>query len=476
MEIITAYKDLLIIASLFVVTAVLIYMYWEKIEFWWLNTTYSFPIIGKMSALKKNHQVKENGVFLSEEQLCNDYIIHYNKFKKDGSVYSRAQDYLDLLGEKKRKPMTLIIWLFIIALVVVEALGFAYVLSGYAVPGASEEVKQYGAYGIGALISVILVYLTHKTGHIFYDNSMIKKIRIWWRQDQNNPNRPLLMPKDGIGLENHNDDAKDPIYIRFLSRIPTNATVTPSYIVPIITAIFVILVAVGSTYVRGEVMAQEMIEEKSAKTTSRTVQTNAWGETPSALQADQSAADMKVAQESQEHFENGAWGAFIVLAIIFVFLQIFGILLGFNRGFAGEDSDIAYETVNGFSSREEFEHHYDHKRQYISKVAQAKLQELQQEMRELLDSGSSNAPTTHRPTITFHQFVVAHKHNKLQVEQQENTLQDEHDQVEEDREIAAHKAKIKKLRDQKARMEEMRKLEEEIAAAAKIDTDNGDKV
>ena len=475
MEIITAYKDLLIIATLFVTTAVLIYLFWDKIEFWWLNATYSFPLIGTLSKLKKNHQVKENGVFDSEEQLCNDYIIHYNKFKKDAAAYTKAENYLDLLDEKKRKPMNLLVWALIITLVVIESVGFAYVLSGFITIGGSEDAKQMSALGIGVMVSILLVSLTHHTGHVLYENSVLKKIRFWWRQDQANPNRPQLVKQDGITLETQDDDKGEPLYIRFLSRVSANATVTPSYVMPIVTALLIILVAVGSTYIRGEVLAQEMIAERAA--TSETVSTtNAWGETPSALQADQSAADSQVEEETREHFQKGAWVAFIVIAIIFVFLQIFGTLLGYTRGFMGEDSLKAYNLIKGFSSRDEFEHYYEEKQNKVTKIAQAKLQELQQEMKELLDSGATENPTKHRPSMTFNQYIIAHKHNRLSRDRASSDIQDQHDQSEEEREIALHEAKMKKMKDRKKRHEEAKAMEEELAALTEIDSGSGDKV
>lgn len=471
MEFITAYKDLLTIVFLLITTTILIYIFWEKVAFWWLNTTYSFPFIGKMSRLKKNHQFKKNGIFDSESQICNDYIIYYNKFRKDPEIYTKAENYLDVLDEKKRKPMNMFVWALIITLVVIESVGFAYVLSGFITIGGSEDAKQMSALGIGVMVSILLVSLTHHTGHVLYENSVLKKIRHWWRQDQVNPDRKPLIKQDEVTIETQDKDSHKPIYIRFLNRVSANATVTPSYIMPIVTAILIILVAVGSTYIRGEVLAQEMIAERAA--TSTTVSsTNVWGETPSALQADQSAADSQVEEETREHFKKGAWVAFIVIAVIFVFLQIFGTLLGFTRGFMGEDSEKAYNLIKGFSSRDEFKHYYEEKRNKVTKIAQAKLQELQQEMKELLDSGATDNPTNLRPNMTFSDYVIAHKTATSDTTVKENDLEDQ----EEAREIARHEAKMKKMRDQKARLEEAKAMEQELAAASDIDSDNGDKV
>ena len=470
MEFITAYKDLLTIIALLLITAVIIYKYWSKIEFFWLNVTYSFPFFGKLASLKKNHIVddKELGIFNSEKQLCNDYIIHYNRYSKNASDYTKAQNYLDLLEEKQRKPMTTIVWIFIIGLVVVEALGFAYVLSGYAVPGASEAVKQYGAYGIGALISVILVYLTHQTGHILYKNSVLAKIRSLQAKAPD----PERTHEDGIGLENHYDDEDEPKFIRYKNRVPSNATLKPSLVVPFITAIFIILVAIGSTYVRGEVMAQEMIEERADTAQSATTTTDVWGDTPSELQATEASVDKQVADESQDHFEKGAWAAFVVLAVIFVFLQIFGILLGYNRGFAGEDSEVAYETIEGFSSVSEFEHYHEQRKHIVSKVAQSKLQKLQQGIKELLDAGTTDSPTKFRPSLTFSEYILIHKRTILETELKKDSLDDSYAQEKKKAEAQERKNRLEALRTEQAELAEIEKIE---AALALVKSTNGDK-
>jgi hypothetical protein len=43
-------------------------------------------------------------------------------------------------------------------------MAFSYVLAGYTLPRASENMQQMGAYGIAFLISVILVAFTHFAG------------------------------------------------------------------------------------------------------------------------------------------------------------------------------------------------------------------------------------------------------------------------------------------------------------------------
>ena len=55
--------------------------HWQEVKFWWLNFTYNFPIIGKMSSLSKDIEGfdQNHKWFYSEERLCRDYYNFYEK-------------------------------------------------------------------------------------------------------------------------------------------------------------------------------------------------------------------------------------------------------------------------------------------------------------------------------------------------------------------------------------------------------------
>ena len=160
---------LISIILLSLITAVIIMKYWDRVKFWWTCTWYSFPVIGKISKLSKDiTSVDEKGWFSSETTLCSDFHRYYDRFDKDPEHYDRCKSYLSKADELGRKPFPLIMWIVVFALVILEALGFAYVLAGFTIPGASESLQQYGAFGIALIISIILVGFTHWTGHEVY--------------------------------------------------------------------------------------------------------------------------------------------------------------------------------------------------------------------------------------------------------------------------------------------------------------------
>ncbi|WP_152020594.1 zinc ribbon domain-containing protein [Aliarcobacter butzleri] len=373
-EVLATHRVLLSIIVLTLIAAVIIMNYWDRVKFWWTCTWYSFPVIGKITKLSKDiTSVDEKGWFSSETTLCSDFHRYYDRFDKDAEHYDRCKAYLSKVDELGRKPFPIIMWIVVFALVILEALGFAYVLAGFTIPGASEALQQYGAFGIALIISIILVGFTHWTGHEAYKNSILKKIRTYYSNDRRE-NKKNLEPDSKVNLENNIDD-NEKNYSQLLNRITTNATVTRTWIVSIVTAIFVIVIAIGATYVRGQVLEKQLTEEKSM------IQTNVYEQSlPSNIIQSQENADTKAFDEAQDSERKGGWATFIVLAVLFVFIQLLGILFGFKWGFVGKESQIAFEDSNEFRTKQDFINYFKREKDAIVKIAEQKLKLLQQKM------------------------------------------------------------------------------------------------
>ena len=401
-EFLQAYKYLIYTVLLTLVTAIVIKNYWEEIKFWWVCTWYSFPVIGKLAKLSKDTvSIDDNGWFNSESTVCTDFNIFYNKFDKAEEEYENAESYLSKVNESGRKPFPQIMWVIIVTLVILEALGFSYVLAGFTIPGASESTQQYGAVGIAILISIVLVGFTHWTGHEIYENTLVKEIRNYWNNDRND-NKPDLMRKS-ISLGKDKEDDNLPRYTQILNRVNFNKK-TPTWMISIITAILVISIAIGATYVRGQVLEKQLNEEIT------NIETNVYSAYPIDLVKSQENADNKGLTERQDNDRKGGWATFIILAILFVFIQIFGIIFGKIWGFVGIDSYKAYIITHNFSSKQEFINFFKRKKELIAKIAQQKLQLLQHKMYQ---NAISNGTSTNEMTLlknkgnrTFLNYVV----------------------------------------------------------------------
>jgi hypothetical protein len=385
------------------VSIVLIITYWEKIRWFALNFRYSFPLIGKTARLSRD-DTRDNtrpGWLKSERTLCADYAQFIGI--KSEEEFNRYNSYLERAGDIGRKPLPGLMWLLITAMVVVEALGFSYVLAGYTIPGASEAMQSYGAMGIAFLISVLLVFLTHHTGSELYLNSKVQEARTEWKDA--GKKSPLTI-KGSVSLANNHEDDSNPHYTQMAHRVGKQTKLTIS----LLTAIFVISVAIGATYVRGVVLEKELTQEVSG------AQINYYG-LPEELASVAGAAEEQAREDTKELDKKGGWTTFIILAVIFIFLQILGVILGYKYGFAGKQSKEAYKGLG----KGKF-HTYDDVRQHkdeISDAAQSKLETLQQKMEEINSYSGNEGIVTNK---TFETYLLEKAEDKYTINQKHQAI------------------------------------------------------
>jgi hypothetical protein len=205
-------------------------------------------------------------------------------------------------------------------------------------------------------------------------------------------------------LESNTLDDKDENYLKILNRVNSNANVTQTWIISIITAILIVFIAIGATYVRGQVLEKVLNEEIS------NVQTNVYSSYPSDLGKSQENADSKALVERQDNDRKGGWATFIVLAVLFIFIQLLGILFGFKWGFVGKESLIAYEDSCTFRTKQDFINYFKQEKENISKIAQQKLQLLQQKMYQnavsTSTSGDEMKSLKNKENRTFLEYVT----------------------------------------------------------------------
>jgi len=426
---------------------VLAYMitHWQEVKFWWLNFSYNFPFIGKMNSLAKDIEgFDENHKwFYSEERLSRDYYNFYEKVDKDSESFDEAKAYLHSVGELGRKPTPTFVWIMIFALVIVEAFGFAYVLAGFTIPGASEATQQKGAVGVAAMLAILLVWLTHMTGQELHKNTLVKKIRRWYKNDNAGGSnwRDLKPDETLITIDNTFEDEKSPNYIRMLNRVDVNDKVKTSYTKTILSLLFIAIVAIGATYIRGQVLEQEIASSHESAMNIFNDDASPFGGADAggdddigALFGDAATDDAEddlsslfgtgaetssekapTATQGAESIEDatnrkGGWATFIILGLMFVFIQILGIFFGMHWDFAGRESKEAYECLRGFSTKKAFLSYYEKAKTHIARVAQKQLQTLQHKMNIINDNSGTDAETSallrNNKDRTFKQYLT----------------------------------------------------------------------
>jgi hypothetical protein len=374
-----------------------IMLMWEKMKWWWHNTWFSFPVIGRITSLSKDLNMDTaTGWFKAEKTLCSNY----KKFIRisDEHDFNEKIAYITKAGDLGRSSTPTFIWILTIALVFIEAMGFSYVLAGYTIPGASENTQQYGAIGIAFLVSVILVAFTHFSGHELYVSGKIKQARHDWSEDESTqPNGERFKFRTGEVALNQPQSCDDmfPSYTQLANRVGTQ----PNYKITIATIICVLVVAIGATYVRGQVLEDQLLQEVTNKTENISLSLNVddgldmfgdlnASQLPAEDVEEQAKVERKATNESIDNHRRGGWGTFIVLAFIFIFLQLLGVIFGYKWGFAGKESFRAYNAIGRgrYSTYADVREHY----QEIADIAQAKLENLQQKlMANLINKGNS---------------------------------------------------------------------------------------
>lgn len=368
--------------------AIVIAALWDKVKWWWMNTWYSFPLIGHVARMSKDVSIdQQTGAFQGDLKLCRDYK-KFIQLRNEHDFHEKIS-YLTKAGDLGRSGTPIFIWLLTTLLVFVEAMGFSYVLAGYTIPGASENTQQMGALGIAFLISVLLVALTHFSGHELYRSGKIKQARRSWLDAGRKSD---LFTKEVALAEPQSVDDPLPVYTQLINRVGAH----PQYAITIATVIFVAIVAVGATFVRGKVLEKMLTQEVTGMSLSLDMGAGNSGELkldalvlPTHDQAQVQETKDKVLHDAQDLDRSGGWGTFIVLAVIFVFLQFLGVLFGYKWGFAGKQSEDAFRAIGKgrFTSYEDVRAHYRN----VADAAQAQLSSLDQRRQENGGSGTSSA-------------------------------------------------------------------------------------
>ncbi|MAM85844.1 hypothetical protein [Allohahella sp. A8] len=353
----------------------------KTFAFAWLKLRIHLPIVGLLARLSKQlNQDSASGWFRAEQALCRAFRPFAIDLDRRISSYDQSVSYLRKCQELGRQRLSIMGWGVIAVMVFLEAIGFSYVLAGYTLPGASEALKQQGAVGIALLVSVLLVYMTHYSGHELHHNDLVKKIRIWFRQS--GASAEQLEPNTQVSLANEDADNHEPAWCQLLNRVPTNADIMPSHRITIATVIMVTLIAVGATYVRGQVLEQDNLEQQRVEPSPVTTSTDLYAEfyLPAELQSEQRAIDSRLDDESRLADLKAGWGTFLVLAVIFIFLQILSIIMGYRTGFAAREAATARASIGRFRTRQHFLEFHEAKRTNVLMAAQAALEHLQTTM------------------------------------------------------------------------------------------------
>ena len=379
--------------------------WWDQVSYFFLNLISSMPLIGHVSRLSRANEPRRQGTgklawYPAEEAICAKYWQYYKTSNLDADFYLRCVNYLNKVDERGRKPTGVILWSCSVVLVLLEAFIFALVLSPFIASNISANQAEFSAVVISILIGVVLVPATHLMGAELHKNTLLKKIRYWYSEARHSGSAKGLSKNHEISLENTRLDDNEPNYIQMLNRVTHNVHVKPQYWATAVALALIIFFSVGAYLVRAATINAMDTQAVNGSPFSQMVQTSEASpfDLPSGAVADNAKADTQASQEITDNRVFASKLTFIILSVIFVGVQLIGILIGIYRSFAGIESKAAAKYIGNFSGSEEFASWHAMRRERVERDGQEKLTALQNRLM-MKRTNSQSEPLTTLPTF-----------------------------------------------------------------------------
>jgi hypothetical protein len=293
---------------------------------------YTLPLIGRLARYSKDYSDSSYPGWLNvENTLCRDYARHCTAISK--AEFDNHIQYLKKTYDHGRRPIPLWVLALLALLIVLEGLGFSYLLGGFMAMEGSEDTRQILMIAIVLVLATILVWVTHHAGHQWFRTSLL---RYCFREFQKDKREEKSFTSQIVSLdEKQSVDDKQPDHVQCANRVVSKPGDVGNHAWAWIAAVLILTIAVGSTVLRLETLHTAQIEAAT---------TIDMPEEFADAVAGAPAADPAAASK-----ENAALAGFIMLAIIFIVTQLVGAGVGLRYGFAGKQSKDAYKATGGHS-------------------------------------------------------------------------------------------------------------------------------
>ncbi|WP_428774903.1 hypothetical protein [Vibrio sp.] len=411
----SSWQHLLVLIIATGLTLVWMHKHREAIGLRWLGFRHRNVVFGKIGSMAKNSTVQE-GWFHVEKQICQDYKPYYSSVRKNGQYYNDCKRYLDIVGEDGRKPLSLPLVVGLLSVLLLEAWGFSYTLSGFIDLTASENTRKIMAWILAIGFAIALATVTHLMGAELHRNRLIKSVRSLWRADTNPVSELTAQVGDRIGRIDNPSDLGEKSYIQRLNRMKLGS-VSEKHHWTISTVFVILLIAGFLTFVRVKALetAQTMdvmcMEPQTLQSTAANAEPNFDDlyAPPASVTAQNNDAKQDGANQVCKATAEGSWATFGTMAILFVMLQAFAIWVSTSFGFAGKHSAEAYRHSHRFPTQEDYVTYYELKAQQVQDYAQKSLTRLQAQMAKKLPNLTQSHSVTELIATanqrTFYEFI-----------------------------------------------------------------------
>lgn len=290
------------------------------------DLSYTFPIIGKLARFSQDYSESSYKGWLNVEMaLCRDYAKHISALSK--GQFDNNILYLKKTYDHGRRPMPFWSLVMLASLVIMEGLGFSYILGSFMAQEGSENTRNLLMVAIVLVLATILVWVTHSAGHQLFRTGLLRNC---FREFQTSGAKAFSSQVVSLDEDQHVDD-RHPEHVQCANRMVSKPGDRGNHSWVWVAALLILAIAVGSTVLRIEMMHTTQIED---------------AQSPAAMFGS-APPPSPTADPAAAFLENAAFTGFAMLAVIFVVTQIVGMSLGYRYGFAGKQSRDARHATKG---------------------------------------------------------------------------------------------------------------------------------
>lgn len=364
----------------------LIFLTWSKYtrsllgkDFWVV-----VPFIGKMAAWK--NMTEGTGDYLQDVPHDAGYVartlsvpaeVELFNYYEDGlektsrEAFLNAREYLKISGQNGRKPMSSALWVILGVLTVAEAIGSGLLLAPLLSAEITPAMAMAAGTAIALVIAIVAVRFTHAAGEDMFANTLLSKVRNSFKQNKGFRRADGTKGGDFVKSVGPEDNQNTDIDLEPAARLGARVGATsmssmqPRRMNIILAIAFIVLFAVGTTAYRHYMFSREQDRAASSPVVSTDAASpnfqNMFAQGGNATQPmpdEVAEAAKKSSQHAQEAVDQDSSMAndagIMILALIYVFTQLLGLLTGYKYSFFNEDGEKAYRKTLGQLGYDDF--------------------------------------------------------------------------------------------------------------------------
>ena len=320
----------------FLLVALIVYARHES-SFALTDLSYTFPLIGKLRRFARDYSKSSTDGWLNvENTLCRDYAKHMSALSE--RQFDNNIIYLKKAYDHGRRPMPMWAMALLAFLVILESLGFSFMLSTLMVTEGTENQHNLLTLAIVLVLAAILVWVTHAAGHQLYRTGLLRSC---FREYQAHEDPQFTSRIVSLDDNQSVVDRTMPVHVQCANRVVTRPDDRGTYWWVWLALFLILAIAIGSTKLRIETLHSAPADSGAFISDIFNVDED---QPAAATPAAPAAADSPATANARE---QAALTGFVILAVIFMVTQFVGMSLGYWYGFAGKQSRSAYRTTHG---------------------------------------------------------------------------------------------------------------------------------